>query len=130
MKPTFCSLAAVAAVVTTLVSPPATATRGAILPGFAAEEDHRSGEVRLALTVLPGRIEVELLDGEDRPVEAVDASGKAVLTVNGRSLGVALVHAGSNRLVGLAPFRDGDEVTVAVSVVVEGRTVTAGYGMR
>jgi hypothetical protein len=125
MKPTFCSLAAVAAVVTTLATPPATATRP---PGAAPYR--QSDEVSLDLKMSPGWLEVALIGPDDRPVAADQASGKAVLTVNGRVLGVALVPAGGNRLIGQAPYRDGDEIAADVTVTVEGRVVTARYGVR
>lgn len=101
--------------VTTLTLAPAQATRQA------------GGELALAVSARPGVIEVELADA-DGPVPAARASGKAVLTVNGLRLGVALLPAGGNRLAGQAPFRTGDAVAAEVTVTVDGRTAQACYG--
>lgn len=83
----------------------------------------------LLISVLPGRIEVALIDDKSRPVSSTGAEGSAVLVVNGRELGVALLPAGGNRLVGLAPFEPGDEVGAEISVSVQGKSVKARYGV-
>lgn len=83
----------------------------------------------LLISLRPGRIEVVLINGQSRPVSSTGAEGSAVLVVNGRELGVALLPAGGNRLVGLAPYQPGDEVGAEVSVSVHGRTVKARYGI-
>lgn len=119
MKPTFCSLAMVGAVVTSLVVPPADATRSPEIGPPAG----------LAVTVAlrPGRIEAALSEA-GRRVSSAEAKGSAVLVVNGRELGVALLPAGSNLLVGLAPYHTGDEVAAEVTVSLGGQTVRARVG--
>lgn len=120
MKPTFCSLAMVAAVATSLVTPSADATRS-----------HRLAEgegLGVAVSLLPGRIEAALNE-DGRPIRAEGAIGSAVVVVNGRELGVAMLPAGGNRLVGLAPYHAGDEVAAVVTISLDGRTVTARIGI-
>lgn len=133
MKPTFCSLAATAAVLTSLIAPKAVATLGAEPPAWggepAASAAAADANLVLDLLLLPGRMEVALRDRADRPLSSEDATGKALLTVNGREMGVALVPSGGNRMVGLAPFREGDAVSAAVTVSLDGRIATARYGM-
>jgi hypothetical protein len=115
MKARLCRLAGLAAAVTALAVP-AAATRLA------------GGDMALAVTARPGAVEVALADNAG-PVAAARASGRALLTVNGHRIGVALLPAGGNRLAGQAPFRPGDEVAIEVTVTLAGRTASARWGM-
>jgi hypothetical protein len=124
MNTSLCSLAAVAAVITTLVVPPAGAMRSE--PGPAAWSAPRE-EPGLDLVVRPGRIEVLLYGPGDQPLSALGASGQAVIEVNGRRLGVALLPVAGNRMVAEAPFRAGDSVVAEVTVKLDGETLTARY---
>lgn len=86
-------------------------------------------ELSLAVDLMPGRIQVTVTEG-GRAVRVDQAEGSAVLVVDGRELGVALLPAGRNRLVGLAPYRAGDEVAAEITVIVDGRSVKARYGVK
>jgi hypothetical protein len=83
----------------------------------------------LVVALLPGRVEVTVTEG-GRAVPTGRAEGGAVLVVDGRELGIALLPAGGNRLVGLAPYGAGDEVAAEISVTIDGRNVKAHYGLK
>lgn len=124
MNASLCSLVAVAAVVTTLVIPPAGAMRTD--PGPVAWSTPRE-EAGLDLVVRPGRIEVLLYGPGDQPLSAQGASGQAVIEINGRRLGVALLPVAGNRMVAEVPFRPGDSVVAEITVTLDGATLTARY---
>ncbi len=98
------------------------AAHGAPVPAYGGQVT-TAGDLHVEFAVRDGGLRVWVRDHADKPVAA---TGKAALLLAGRKLDVPLA-AGGPALIGDAPVQAGDKLTAVLSLMVEGKPVSARF---